>query len=111
MISLPKRTAFTCLLTSCLMAGQWLAAPSANATEAPPPQGVVSLMSSATVEVTKDLLTVTLSTAREGPDAGSVGEISRQRFRKSRDMRHFVFQQLLVRAIDVAHHNGEVLEP
>ena len=72
MISLPKRTAFTCLLTSCLMAGQWLAAPSANATEAPPPQGVVSLMASATVEVTKDLLTVTLSTAREGPDAGSV---------------------------------------
>lgn len=40
--------------------------------EAPPPQGVVSLSSSATVEVTKDLLTVVLSTTREGQDAAAV---------------------------------------
>jgi predicted secreted protein len=36
------------------------------------PEGVVSLASSASTEVTKDLLQVVLSTAREGTDAGSV---------------------------------------
>ena len=35
----------------------------------PPPLNVVSLTASATVEVPKDLLTVTFSTAREGADA------------------------------------------
>jgi predicted secreted protein len=38
----------------------------------PPPQGVVSLSSSATVEVTKDLLTISLATTKEGQDAASV---------------------------------------
>ncbi len=38
----------------------------------PPPQGVVSLTSSATVEVTKDLLTISLATTKEGQDAASV---------------------------------------
>jgi len=38
----------------------------------PPPQGVVSLSSSATVEVTKDLLSISLSTTKEGQDAASV---------------------------------------
>jgi predicted secreted protein len=38
----------------------------------PPPQGVVSLSSSATIEVTKDLLTISLSTTKEGQDAASV---------------------------------------
>ena len=38
----------------------------------PPPQGVVSLTSSATVEVTKDLLAISLSTTKEGQDAASV---------------------------------------
>ncbi len=37
-----------------------------------PPQGVVMLGASATTEVTKDLLTVTLGTTREGADAGAV---------------------------------------
>jgi predicted secreted protein len=44
----------------------------AHAHDAPDPQGVVLLSSSATVEVTKDLLTVALSASREGPDAAAV---------------------------------------
>jgi len=36
------------------------------------PLGVVNLVASASVEVTKDLLTVALSTTREGPDASVV---------------------------------------
>jgi predicted secreted protein len=40
--------------------------------EAPPLQGVVSLSSSATIEVTKDLLNVVMSTTREGQDAAAV---------------------------------------
>lgn len=40
--------------------------------EQPPLQGVVSLSASATVEVTKDLLNVVLSTTREGQDASAV---------------------------------------
>ena len=39
---------------------------------APPPQGVVSLSASASLEVTKDLLGITLNTTREGQDAASV---------------------------------------
>lgn len=44
----------------------------AHADVPPPPQGVVSLNSSATIEVTRDLLTVVLSTTREGQDAAGV---------------------------------------
>ena len=51
-----------------LLAG---AAPAFADTPAPP-QGVVSLNASASIEVTKDLLTVALSVAREGPDAAGV---------------------------------------
>jgi predicted secreted protein len=40
--------------------------------EQAPLQGVVSLSASATVEVTKDLLSVVLSTSKEGQDAASV---------------------------------------
>lgn len=40
--------------------------------ETPPPQGVVSLAASASVEVTRDLLSVALSATREGSDASSV---------------------------------------
>ena len=39
---------------------------------AAPPQGVVSLSASASIEVTKDLLTVNLTTTREGQDAAGV---------------------------------------
>ena len=45
---------------------------SAAAAETPPPQGVVSLSASASVEVVRDLLTITLSTTREGADAPTV---------------------------------------
>jgi predicted secreted protein len=40
--------------------------------ETPPPQGVLGLSASASVEVTKDLLAVTLSTSKEGGDANLV---------------------------------------
>jgi len=48
------------------------AAPLAWSADAPPPQGVVSLSSSATLEVTRDLLNVTFNTTREGADAAAV---------------------------------------
>jgi predicted secreted protein len=38
----------------------------------PPPQNVIGLSASASVEVTKDLLSVTLSTSRDGTDAAMV---------------------------------------
>ncbi|WP_280155736.1 SIMPL domain-containing protein [Piscinibacter sp. XHJ-5] len=38
----------------------------------PPPTGVVNLSATASVEVTKDLMSVTLSTTRDGPDANAV---------------------------------------
>jgi predicted secreted protein len=38
----------------------------------PPPSGVISLASSSTVDVTKDLLTVTFATLKEGSDAAGV---------------------------------------
>ena len=47
-------------------------AAAASAETLPPPQGVVSLSASASVEVVRDLLTVTLSTTREGADAATV---------------------------------------
>ncbi len=40
--------------------------------EAPPPSGVVSLASSASVEVAKDWMSVTLTVTRDGADAGAV---------------------------------------
>lgn len=49
-----------------------LAAPLAWSADLPPPQGVVSLSSSASQEVTRDLLSVSFSTTREGSDAASV---------------------------------------
>jgi len=49
-----------------------LAGSAAFADTLPVPQGVVSLTSSATVEVTKDLLTISLATTKEGQDAASV---------------------------------------
>lgn len=49
-----------------------LAGGAASAQALPPPQNVVSLTASATVEVTKDLLTVVFSTSREGSDANAV---------------------------------------
>jgi predicted secreted protein len=48
-----------------------LAAPT-RAAEPAPPQGVVMLTSSASIDVTKDLMTVTLTTTRDGQDAAAV---------------------------------------
>jgi len=48
-----------------------LAAAAARA-ETPPPQGVLSLTANATVEVTKDVLSITFSTTKEGADANAV---------------------------------------
>jgi predicted secreted protein len=59
-------TAAAALIAGLLLAG------AAAAQGIPPPQNVVSLSASATVEVTKDLLTVVFSTTREGADAGVV---------------------------------------
>lgn len=42
------------------------------AAETPPPQGVVRLTSSASVEVTKDVLSIAFGTNREGADAATV---------------------------------------
>jgi predicted secreted protein len=49
-----------------------------HAAETPPPQGVVSLAASATVEVARDLLGVTLSATRDGPDAAAVQSALKQ---------------------------------
>ena len=49
-----------------------LAGAAAMADTLPPPQGVISLSSSASAEVTKDLLSITLNTTREGQDAAGV---------------------------------------
>ena len=49
-----------------------IALPVAARAEPPPLQGVVSLSSSASIEVTKDLLNVVMTTTREGQDATAV---------------------------------------
>jgi len=48
------------------------------AADYPPPSGVVSLSSSATAEVAKDMMSVTLATTREGADANSVQSALKQ---------------------------------
>jgi predicted secreted protein len=64
---MPFRTTRLLVATTLALAGT-----AAFADTLPPPQGVVSLTSSATVEVTKDLLTISLATTKEGQDAASV---------------------------------------
>lgn len=49
-----------------------LAAPAAFAAELPPPENVVVFAATATLEVTKDQLTMTLQATREGTEAGAV---------------------------------------
>ena len=49
-----------------------LASPVALATELPPPENVVVFAATATLEVTKDLLTVNLQATREGTEAAAV---------------------------------------
>ena len=57
-------------LASCLLLGA--ACGAASAQTLPPPQNVISLSASATVEVTKDVLSIAFSTTREGSDAAAV---------------------------------------
>jgi predicted secreted protein len=57
----------TTLLAACL-----LAATTAFGQTLPPPQNVLQLQASGTVEVQQDLLTMTLTTARDGSDPGTV---------------------------------------
>lgn len=62
---MPFRSLSTLAACSAMMAA-------ASAQVLPPPQNVVSLNATATVEVNKDWLTVVFSTTREGPDAAAV---------------------------------------
>ena len=57
---------------SALLAAALLCAAAAYAGEPAQPSGVVGLSSSASTEVTKDLMTLTLTTTREGPDPNAV---------------------------------------
>ena len=51
----------------------WLAAASwPLAAQTPPIEGVLGLSAQASVEVTKDLISITFSTSRQGPDANAV---------------------------------------
>ena len=72
--SLPRRAAV--LAAAVSLAGASVsalgAASPSDIASAFAPQGVVSLSSSASLEVTKDLLSVTFNTTREGADAASV---------------------------------------
>jgi predicted secreted protein len=59
-------------LAGLLAAGLACSVAQAQAADPAPPQGVVNLSASASIEVTKDLLTVTMTTTREGQDAAAV---------------------------------------
>ena len=60
-------------LIGAVAAAASVLAATASASDTPaPPSGVVSLSSSASVEVAKDVMSVTLSTTREGQDAAGV---------------------------------------
>ena len=61
----------TAPLVAAFAALAFAASGSARA-DTPPPQGVLSLSATASVEVTKDLLSITFSTTKEGPDANVV---------------------------------------
>ena len=63
MPSIQQVTAAVCLAFAASLAG---------AADAPAMQGVVQLVSSANLDVTKDLLSVAFGTTREGPDAATV---------------------------------------
>jgi predicted secreted protein len=55
-----------------------LAAGAATAQLLPPPQNVLTLAAQTTIEVPQDLLAITLSATREGPEAGAVQAQLRQ---------------------------------
>lgn len=59
------------LVAAAVLAAAVLQAP-ARAQMMPPPQNVVQLAASGTLEVAQDLLTLSMSTTRDGPDAATV---------------------------------------
>jgi predicted secreted protein len=59
-------------LRSAILLAALAACAVAARADTPPPSGVVSLTASATAEVPKDLMTVTLSVTRDGPDPNAV---------------------------------------
>jgi predicted secreted protein len=69
-----NKTAFPLVLAI----GAWLVSSPVLAADYPPPSGVVALSSSATTEVAKDMMSVTLATTREGADANSVQSALKQ---------------------------------
>ena len=68
----PTRLRVLTAFALALVAPWWAAAPAVAAADSAVPAGVVSLSSSASVDVTKDELSVTFNTTREGPDAATV---------------------------------------
>ena len=60
-----------CLVAAAITVAGGVSTP-ASAQMLPPPQNVISLSASATLEVNKDWLTVVFSTTREGSDAAAV---------------------------------------
>lgn len=73
---MPKKTQL--LLRSMCASAAAGALSAASAQMTPPPQNVVALNATATMEVTKDWLTVAFSTNREGADAAAVQSQLRQ---------------------------------
>jgi predicted secreted protein len=67
-----RRTAALALAFVVAVPAAFAAPTGAELASALVPQGVVSLSSSATLEVTRDLLSVSFNTTREGPDAATV---------------------------------------
>lgn len=65
---IPRRLTRAMAAATLVLSAPWVAA----AESAPQPQGVVGLAASATAEVTRDLLNVTLTTTRDGTDAAAV---------------------------------------
>jgi predicted secreted protein len=68
----PARALFAALVSLAAPYSVLAAASPAEIANAFAPQGVVSLSSSASIEVTKDLLNITFNTTREGLDAATV---------------------------------------
>lgn len=67
------------IITFATLAALFIAAaPHAAADTIPPPSGVVTLSSSATAEVPRDTMSITLSTTREGLDAHAVQSALKQ---------------------------------
>lgn len=67
------KTRFAAVASAVAAAAWVVAAPPAQAAGDPPvPEGVVRLSTSASTEVTKDLLSITFNTSREGVDAAGV---------------------------------------